>query len=259
MRGTMGIKGSVARKRLSIALAGALIGALASGGPAQAASTYAGDFEMTLTVLAISGSITLTAGTSLKALDVDFAGNPGTVADAVLDRDPLATTPLSVGDAISLRGAISGATVDGPLFSEAASFAKATGVIAARNNSAQFNAAVNFSLDYSLSGSAAIDNVSRDTAFLRVLLQTASLGNGYGAVQAFIDLPTDGMALSDAKANALLLTLIVPAGGANAVIISGTMTGKASTQPVPLPTALPLFAAGVAAVGLAAHRRERRT
>jgi hypothetical protein len=86
---------------------------------------------MTLTVLAISGSVEQTTGTRRMALHVDFAGNPNAFTDTVLDRDPLAATPFSVGDALSLSGAISGATVAGPLASEATSFAKAPGIIAA--------------------------------------------------------------------------------------------------------------------------------
>jgi hypothetical protein len=233
--------------------AGVALGVIFNG-TANAASTFQGEYEILLTVLAINGNVTLKGNTNLVDLEASAVGNFGTFANATNDRDPLSETILGVGGSVKLTGNVNGATVDGMLLNQASSTVETRGVVAAQNNGT-FNATVNFSLDYSLSGSATIDSATRDAALIDILLQAASLTGNFGSVPLTINLPADGLAFSDAKSNVLLLTLFVPAGGSNAVIISGAISGAATTQPVPLPAALPLFAAGVAALGLAARHR----
>jgi hypothetical protein len=207
--------------------------------------------------------VTITADTDVTNISAVAIGPFGTFAAAGLDLEPNDPMVLGVGDALTMETPTNffrGMSVNGPLLSKATTDAEGKGIVTVENNSGS-NAKIVFELSYTLSGTATIDNAAFDAAFLTILLAISTPSAPLVSEALTIELPAGGLSGGDTLSDSFQFTLAVDAGAVDAISLSTTLSGSATTQamaPVPLPAALPLFAAGLAAVGLAARRRNRR-
>lgn len=245
-------------------LAAGVAASLVLAVPAEAASTYEASLDVTLRVVTTQAGVTITGDTDVVLLDTSAAGDIGTFASAALDLDPADPTVLGAGDALTMTtnlfSGFQGETVNGPSLNVATSDVQGEGEVTVANNSGN-NAKIVFELTYALSGTAAIDDAAFDAAFLNLMLAISTPSAPLVAETITVDLPAGGLSGGGAVGNTFVFTLALDAGDVDTIFLSTSLSGIATTQamsPVPVPAALPLFAAGLAGLGLTASRRNRR-
>ena len=177
-----------------------------------------------------------------------------------MDLDPDDPTVLAAGDVLTMTTNFQGKSANGPLLSTATSDVQGEGVVTVENSS-QNNAKIVFDVTYSLSGTAEIDDAAFDSAFLNVLFEIWTQSGFSLSEKVTVDLPAGGLSGSGTFGNTIPFTLALAAEESDKIFLSAKLKGTAETQatPVPLPATLPLFATGLAALGLTARRWHARS